>query len=299
MATSKACLAVALLLAAPLRPARAQSTPAESLTIGCGDLLHVQVYDTSELDQRAHVDDAGNVPLLFLGSIAVRGKTPGEAGQAIAAEMKSKHLMSHPEVTVFIEQYATQGVVVSGEVERPGNYTIQTPRSVIDVLSLAGGLNAFADRHLVIRRAGAVPERIDYFVSNDPSRQLAADLIIRPGDTILVPRVGFVYILGDVGRPGGYPLASNDTHLTLLQALANAGSPNKTAVLSGIRLLRKSGEAYTEIAIHPHKIEKGKEPDPLLLANDVVIVPFSYAKNFVLNGTSVAASLGSAALYPR
>jgi polysaccharide export outer membrane protein len=106
-----------------------------------------------------------------------------------------------------------------------------------------------------------------------------------------------VYILGDVGRPGGYPLVSDDEHVTLLQALANASSTNKTAVISGIKLMRRSGDAYVEVPIHPHKIQQGKEADPVLQANDVVIVPFSYAKNFVLNGTGIAASVASAALY--
>ena len=277
----------------------AQATVQESLIIGPGDLVHVQFYDTPELEQHPHVDDAGNAPLLFLGPTPVAGKTPDQAAQLIAALMVSRNFMSHPQVVVSIEQYATQGVTISGEVEHAGNFAIATPRDILDVLALAGGLNAFADRHIVVQRRGASSQRISYFVSNHPEEQLAARLMIHPGDVILVPRVGFVYILGDVGRPGGYPLSNNDTQVTLLQALANAGSPNKTAVLSGIKLMRKSGEGYNEVQIHPHKIESGKEPDPVLLADDVVIVPFSYAKNFILNGTSIAASLTSAALYTR
>jgi protein involved in polysaccharide export with SLBB domain len=92
-------------------------------------------------------------------------------------------------------------------------------------------------------------------------------------------------------------LASNDTHVTLLQAIGNAGSTNKTALISAVKLLRKNGDGYTQVPLHLGKIEKGQEPDPLLTADDVVIVPFSYAKNFVLNGTGIAASVASATLY--
>jgi hypothetical protein len=63
--------------------------------------------------------------------------------------------------------------------------------------------------------------------------------------------------------------------------------------------MRKTGAGYTQVLLHLGKIEAGMEPDPLLLADDVVIVPFSYAKNFILNGTGIAASVASAALYDK
>lgn len=280
-------------------PLAAQTADRESLLIGPGDQLHVQFYDTPELEQHPRVDDAGVAPLLFLGDVSVMGRTPKEAAGVIAARMVAGHFMSHPQVVVTIEQYATQEVTVSGEVGHPGNILLTTPRPVLEVLAQAGGLNALADRHIVIHHRGGTQAPTAYFVSNDPTVQMADDGMIRPGDVVMVPRVGLVYILGDVGRPGGYPLASNEGHVTLLEALSNAGSTNKTAVISGVRLMRKNGPGYTQVPLHLGKIEAGKEPDPLLLADDVVIVPFSYAKNFILNGTGIAASVASAALYDK
>jgi polysaccharide export outer membrane protein len=281
-------------------PLAAQTVGTESLLIGPGDQLHVQFYDTPELEQHPRVDDAGNAPLLFLGPVGLVGKTPQQAAGVIASLMVSRKFMSHPQVVVTIEQYATQEVTVSGEVGHPGNIMLSTPRPVLDVLAQAGGLNALADRHIVIQhRGGGQAAATPYFVSNDPKVQLADDVMIRPGDVVVVPRVGLVYILGDVGRPGGYPLVSNDARVTLLEALSNAGSTNKTAVISGVKLMRKTGAGYTQVPVHLGKIEAGKEPDPLLLADDVVIVPFSYAKNFILNGTGIAASVASAALYDK
>jgi polysaccharide biosynthesis/export protein len=277
-------------------PLAAQTTTPESLVIGPGDLLHVQFYDTPELDQHPRVDDAGAAPLLFLGPIALTGQTPTQAADLIASLMVSRHFMSHPQVFVSIDQYATQGVTVSGEVGHPGSVAIDTPRPILDVLALAGGLSPLADRHIVIQHPGAPSDRLLYFVSNDPANQLATNILIRPGDVILVPRVGIVYILGDVGRPGGYPLSSNNACVTLLQALSNAGSPNKTAVISRVKLMRKTGDTYAEVPLHLGRVEAGKDPDPALLADDVVIVPFSYIKNFVLTGAGVAASVGSAVI---
>lgn len=289
-------------------PLAAQTSPAspvpgnESLVIGPGDLLHVQFYDTPELEQHPRVNDAGVAPLLFLGPVMLAGKTPSEAATLIASLMVSHNFMSHPQVAVSIDQFATQGVTVSGEVGHPGNLMLTTPRPLLDVLALAGGLNAGADRHIVIQHRGAQHQgstsaETPYFVSNDPAAQLHDQLMIYPGDVILVARAGFVYILGDVGRPGGYPLSSNDQNVTLLQALANAASPNKTAVISGVRLMRKTGTSYVQVPLHLGRIENGKEPDPALQADDVVIVPFSYAKNFILNDMGIAASVGSAVIY--
>jgi polysaccharide export outer membrane protein len=293
----KSKLWFSVVMLAVVQPLRGQAPVAESLVIGPGDLLHVQFYDTPELDQHPRVNDAGEATLLFLGPVALSGKTSSQAATLIESLMVSRHFMSHPQVIVSIEQYATQEVVVSGEVGHPGSLLLTTPRPVLDVLALAGGLSSIADRRIVIqhRRGGTAPTV--YFVSNDPATQLQDQVMIYPGDVILVAKVGIVYVLGDVGRPGGYPLASNDQHLTLVQALANAGSTNKTATISGVRLMRKSGGTYSQVPLHLSRIEAGKEPDPLLLADDVVIVPFSYAKNFLLNSTGIAASVGSAVIF--
>jgi polysaccharide export outer membrane protein len=286
---------LAILLCVPALQSQTQS--GESILIGPGDLLHVQFYDTPELDQHPRLDDLGSAQLLFVGPLTLSGKSPTAAARLIAAQMIAGHFMSHPQVTVTIEQYATQEVTVSGEVGHPGTYVITTPRSILDLLSMAGGLGQLADRHIIIQHRGINAQRLPYFFSNNPKVQLATDVTIRPGDLILVPKVGVVYILGDVGRPGGYPLITNDGRESLLQAVAVAGAANKTAVLSAVRLLRKTADGYTEVKIDLDKVQKGRAPGVELTADDVLFVPFSYAKNFALNGTGIAASVASAALY--
>jgi polysaccharide biosynthesis/export protein len=287
------CFIAALMCAAPLAAQR------ESLVIGPGDLLHVQVYDTPELDQHPRVDDAGNAPLLFAGNVAVAGKTPAQAAAVIAAAMVANQLMRHPQVSVTVEQYATQDVSVLGEVNKPGQYAISTPRSVLDVLSIAGGLNTLADRHIVVRHRSSPGEQESYFAANDPRANVEADVKVYPGDTVLIAKTHFVYILGDVARPGGYPMSTSDTPMTLLETLSEAGSPNRTAVLSNVRLIRKKPGGPQDTKLDIAAIEKGKQPDFYVEPDDVIFVPFSYAKNFVLTGTSVAASVASAALYVR
>ena len=269
----------------------------ESVVIGPGDKVRVQVYDTPEMDQNVLVDDVGNAPLLFVGPVALGGKTPDEAAQIVKNVMVQKNIMQHPQVRVTIETTGAQDVAVGGEVNHPGAIALTTARPVLDVIAMAGGLTAMADRNIVVEHRGAGGVAQKYFVPNDVPVHGTEEMKVWPGDRIIVPKAGVVYVLGDVGRPGGYVLMSNDSAMTLLQALAMAESPNKTAVLGRIRLLRRSGQSYALVPVNVNNIKAGKAPDVLLQGNDVVMVPFSYIKNFGVNSTAVLNSLGSAAIY--
>jgi polysaccharide export outer membrane protein len=269
----------------------------ESLLIERGDQLHIQVFDTPEMEQHPRVTDAGTVPLLFIGDVTLAGLTPGEAGKKVEQVLQDKQLMLHPHVAVTVEQYATQSVYVMGQVTNPGAYPINTPSSVINVLALAGGLTDVADRHIMIERHSDASQRVSYFFSNHSEDALETGVLVYPGDTVLVPKAGVVYVLGDVGRPGGYPITTNDSRITVLQALAMAGSGNKTSVLSRARLIRESPNGAQEVPLELSAIQKGVRPDVTLQADDVVFVPYSWMKNFAMSPSSIAASATSALIY--
>src|SRR5271156_3434572 len=72
----------------------------ETLLIGPGDLLHLFVYDTPEMEQKVRVTDAGKIPFAFLGSVAVAGKTPEEAAHQIEQQLVAAGVMIHPQVSV-------------------------------------------------------------------------------------------------------------------------------------------------------------------------------------------------------
>jgi polysaccharide export outer membrane protein len=280
------------LLLAPLLAAQTK----ESLLIGPGDLLHVQVFDTPELEEHARVTDAGELPLVLGGSVKVAALTPAEAAHAIEDALKGGHFLLNPRVLVTFEENATQKVSVLGEVRVPGAYAIQTPRSVLDVLTLAGGLTDLADRKVLIERHGT-SERVPYFVSNTPGVALDRAVQVNPGDTLIVPKTGIVYALGDVGRPGGYTMTNNEAQLSVLELIARAGGTNHTAVPSHAKLIRKSNGSYVEIPLPLSDMQKGKRADFALQADDIIYVPFSYMRNFAVNGSGIAASAASAAVY--
>src|SRR6202042_1480176 len=138
----------------------------ESLLIGPGDLLPLQVYDTPEMEQRARVTDAGTIPFSFLGSVNVSGLTPEQAAGQIEHRLVAAGVMLHPQVTVRVEAYATQNASVMGQVVKPGMYEIDTARKVVDVLAMAGGLTDMADRHITIQRFGGAKQKVEYYFSN-------------------------------------------------------------------------------------------------------------------------------------
>ena len=268
----------------------------ESLLIGPGDLIQVEVIDTPEMGQQVRVTDAGNVPLAYVGEVHVAGETPGAAAGTITQALVTKGVMRHPQVTVRVQEYATQDVSILGQVKTPGTYSITTTQPIEKMLSLSGGLTDMANRRVIVKRHGSSKEE-SYYVSNNPDPTSDGQLMVNPGDTIIVPRAAIVYIMGDVNRPGGYAISTNDSHLTVLQAITMAGSTNKTAIQSHVRLLRTTPNGQVELQVRLDEMEKGKLPDMALQSNDILYVPFSWMKNIAMNGSAVAASTASAAIY--
>jgi polysaccharide biosynthesis/export protein len=269
----------------------------ESLLIGPGDLIHIQVYDTPEMEQHVRVTDAGMAPLAFIGELKLASETPAAAAKTIETALVAKQLMLHPQVTVTVEQYASQNVSVMGQVQNPGAFPIATPQPIVKVLSLAGGLTELADRNITIERHNDPNQKLKYYFSNAADRALADGILVYPGDTVVVPKAGIVYVLGDVARPGGYPITTNDSKLTVLQAVALAGSTNKTSVANKARLIRKTGATTQEIPLQLASIEKGKASDVQLEPDDIIFVPFSWMKNVATSTASIVSQTGSAAIY--
>ncbi len=269
----------------------------ESLTIGPGDMLHLKVLEAPELEQSARVSDAGTLTLILGGKVQVAGLTPAEAAVAIERTLVEGHYVLTPHVSVTTEQTATQNVTILGQVRTPGSYPIATPRPILDVLALAGGLNDLAQRKVTIQRH-ASKERVDYVLSNSANAALDANVPVYPGDTVLVPKADVVYVLGDVNRPGGIAIVTNDSKLSALQALSLAGGTPPNAVPSHSRLIRKQADgSHVELPLQLSAMQKGKEPDIPLQGDDIIYVPFSYARNMAVGAGSLVGATSSAAIY--
>lgn len=285
----------------------------ESLLIGSGDMLHIVVFDEPELEQHARVTDSGDLPLLMGGNVKVASLTPEAASAAIQKALIDGHYLTHPRVSVTVEQYATENISIIGAVKNPGAYPITTGRSVPDAIALAGGLLPEANRNIVIQRHGS-GELVTYYLANDPmvtpdsnapganpakgSTLVSRTTMVYPGDTLRVAKAELVFALGDVGRPGGFPVVNNDAPLTVLELLAFAGGTTKTSAPGRARLLRKTADGgFQEIPLQLNDMQKGKLPDQAMQANDILYVPFSFSRNAALGVTAIAAAATGAAIY--
>jgi polysaccharide export outer membrane protein len=293
------CSCVALLLAIGVTLASKAAAAPESLLIGAGDQLHVQVADTPEMEQHPRVTDAGEIPLVGVGNVNVAGLTPAQAAIVIQNRLIAANYMRHPEVFVTVEQFATQSVSVLGEVKAPGAYPVGTPRSILDVLALAGGLSGVADRNILVERHGDPSNLVHYNFSNDSGAAVAAQVLVNPGDTVIVPKAGIVYVVGDVNHPGAFVMSNNESKITMLESLALAGGLTKTAKQGSARLIRKEpGGSFSDQKFSVGDLQEGKIADAAMQPGDVLYIPFSFGRNIaVLGAGSIAASAASAAIY--
>jgi polysaccharide export outer membrane protein len=126
----------------------------------------------------------------------------------------------------------------------------------------------------------------DLLDSADPQR----NPVVYPGDIVKVTRAGIVYVVGEVRRPGGFTLKSNE-NISVLQAIALSEGLTRTAAKSDARIIhtdQQSGQR-SERAIDLGRIMKGKAQDPLLEPRDIVFIPDSAAKTLLSRGTETAA----------
>jgi polysaccharide biosynthesis/export protein len=247
--------------------------------IGTGDLLEINVYTVygaPDVTQRIRVSSKGMINMPFVGDVHVGGLNAEEAEAAIAKSFRDGEYMNNPHVTVLISEYATQGISVMGEVNKPGVYPVVAPRRLMDLLSQAGGLTSRAGKTVVVthRNTPSDPRSVNLADKDHPGQ---ANIDIQPGDTIVVPAAGVVYVIGNVQKPGGFTMDSNE-NMTVMQAIALAEGVKPLSSLDRSRLIRKTSNGTQEIPLPLSKILSAKAPDVTLAAGDVVFVPNSAGK---------------------
>lgn len=284
-------------VAPPNRQPSSAKIIAAPVRIAPGDLLEISVFDAPELAQQVRVGSDGKAQLALIGSTQLAGLTGQEAVEEIASELRDRHFLLRPQVNVLIKEYASQGVSVMGEVPHPGVYQVLGARTLLDLISMAGGLTNMADTRITVKRRTGAEENVTVKLKNDDVQtSLANDVQIFPGDLILVPRAGIVYVLGDVNRPGGFTMQDNG-NITLLQALAQAGGASPTASVNHAVLLRKNSDGYVTSKLDVGKIARGQEQDVELHPNDIVFLPNNRLKNFIRDTQSLTGSIAGASIY--
>ena len=265
--------------------------PSALIKLGPGDLMEVNVYNVPELTTKARVSNSGDIYLPLIDYVHVDGLTQEEAQALIEKRLADGGFVRSPHVTIFVDDAASQGVTVIGEVGKPGIYPDASDHKLYEVVSQAGGFTSAASRKIAIIRRNQ-SEAIHIELPRNLADDLSGNIDIQPGDTITVPRAPIIYVVGDVGRPSGL-LVDNGT-LTVLQALALAGGTNRTAKMGGARIIRKTPAGMTETNLQLKKMLEAKVPDVTLQADDILFVPVSAGRVAAARSFEAAMAMATA-----
>ena len=286
------------------QPAVPPAEPGVNYTIGPEDVLDFDVFSVPELAKSVRVANDGTIELPLIGKVQAAGITTDELRDKVEKKYGETYLQD-PHVSVFVREFHAQPVAVIGAVEQPGLYHLIGPRTLIEMLSLAGGLakrtSTPAGNVLYVTRKGGfgdlpmaegmrlvAPEKLEVNIQRLLySHNDALNIPIRPLDTISVAKADIVYVVGDVKKPGGFVL-ENQEHMTVLQAVAMAEGLLSTAAKGSARIIRQSPDGdRQEVPIDLGKVLAGKDQDVDLASNDILFVPGSKAKSALKRGAEV------------
>ncbi len=279
--------------------------PYRDYKIGPEDLLEVSVFEEEKLNKTVRVSSQGNISLPLLGILRVKGLTATELEREIRDLLAEKYFQD-PHVSVFIKEYRSQRISVMGAVEKPGVFDVTGQKTILDMLAMAGGLkggqesgaNGAGQLLFLIR-----PPRPEDWVAKEkkereeaPPRTFVIDLeellikgdlslnmILVHGDVINIPVSGKIFVAGEVARPGGFPLQGK--RMTLTQAITLAGGLKTEANGSEIKILRYSEKSMEReiLSFDAYALQKGEGGDPSLKENDIIVVPRSGFKGFLVD----------------
>jgi polysaccharide biosynthesis/export protein len=273
------------------------------------DVIVIRVLEAEEISEKpVRVDPNGNISLPMVGTVHAGGLSLEEVGAAITKRLQT--YFKHPQVSVSITEFRTQPVSVFGQVAQPGVQQVRGRKTLVEILSLAGGVKEDAGPIVNISRQmkwGVIPVAGAVV---DPTGQVsvaqvklknivnvtdgADNILILPQDVITIPRADIIYVIGEVQRPGAFVLRERD-NLSLLQALSMAGGLGKLASNKHCRILRMTAgnQEREQIPVDISRVLSGKDKDAPLHADDILFVPNSVTKTITVRGAEAAISVGT------
>jgi polysaccharide biosynthesis/export protein len=270
----------------------ASTNPDAAIRLGSGDLLDVSIYGVPDLATKTRIGNNGDIYLPLVNYVHVGSLTLDAAQTAIEKQYVAGGFLVDPHVSVFIDEYASQGANVLGAVNRPGVYPVLGKQGLLDIIAAAGGLADKAGMTATISHKDQPNQAVTVSLRGNTEDSDHSVTQILPGDTIFVHKADIVYIVGDVNRPSGLMMDSGN--LTVLQAIALVGGTTRTAKLNGVKIIRKESGGMTETNVPLKKILRAKAPDVPLQANDILFVPSSATKAAADKSMSVIVQTASA-----
>lgn len=200
-----------------------------SYVLGPQDVVNITVLGESDLSRKYTIEQDGTFTFPLIGRVTARGLTLRALEQELKKKLVSGEYLKNPEISVAVDTYQSQRIMVWGEVNQPNEYQLTGDMTLLSALAKAGSVTANAGREAVIVRApgrqgaagaAAEPEIVRIDLTELQAGNMALNIPLRDGDTINVPKAQSVFVYGHVKNPGGYPVADG---MTVLQVLSLAG----------------------------------------------------------------------------
>jgi polysaccharide export outer membrane protein len=258
--------------------------------ISPGDVLDVSVFGAPDLSQKAVVNSGGNIYMPLINYVHVADLHVEDAQLVVEKAYFTNSVLKFPHVSIVISSYAS-GVVLMGEVVRPGIYPIVGTGKLFDILAEAGGTAASAGQVVTITHKGVAEPQI-VTLTSDPIKSNSANVPVQQGDTIVVSKAGVVYIVGEVYSPSGF-LMDEKGQYTVMKVVAMAHGTTKFAKTSKARIVRRTSDGNKEIPVPLDKILVSKAPDIPLQSNDILFVPTNKGKQAAARGAEAAISIAT------
>ena len=172
-------------------PVRADIAPVSApsgYVVGAEDVLGIVFWREAEMNGDVTVRPDGRITLPLIGEVQAEGLTPEMLRDQIQAA--AGKFMTAANVSVVVRQINSRKVFITGKVVTPGTYALAGPRTVMQLIALAGGLNEYADSKniTVIRTTKGVPTSHKFnYRDVAKGKKLEQNMLLAPGDTIVVP----------------------------------------------------------------------------------------------------------------
>lgn len=175
--------------------------PTRTYRIGPHDLLKVEVFQVDELSSQERVNDDGFIVMPLIGTVSVGGLTPREAEQAIADQLGERYLQD-PQVNIFVVEYASQKVTVTGHVKKPGVFPLAGETTLMQAIALAGGLDDIAKKEEIIVFRKQVDGKVNAYVVDLKSIEEGrlSDPVMVGDDRVVVPKSGVAVLTKTVNN---------------------------------------------------------------------------------------------------
>jgi polysaccharide export outer membrane protein len=287
--------AVSVVALAQVRPSLMEEvgkTNLPALTLHAGDLIAVSVYDAPELTRTIRVEPDGTIrmPLLAEG-VQAAGLMPRELEAGLTEALKSEEILVDPVVKITVVEYHSRPISVMGAVRKPVTFQADGVVTLLDALSRAEGLTDEAGAEILVRQNDAV-QRVsvkELLSGADP----AVNLRLTGNEEVRVPIAGKIFVLGNIRKPGAFPVRSpEDSTVLKMVALSEGLMPFSEKI--GYILRRREGEKPQEIPIELAKIMERKSPDVSLEIGDILYIPDNKTRRSTMSILDRLAGFGSA-----